>query len=162
MSHYTMLSIYGQCMRQFKVGNLSWDFFSRRMKWRLTKIVVILDYYRKCNFFEKKQNKTKQNKRPKRHKSLFESKIPRPTTKEDTYCFFMIARSLADNKITAACSFDIKNINHKQLATNTGYVAIHYSNQGVSIASSLVQQNQLAASNNFITIFAWVSEWRPR
>ena len=65
----------------------------------------------------------------------------------------MIARSLADNKITAACSSDIKNINHKQLATNTGY-AIHYSNPGVSIASSLVQQNQLAASNNFITIFA--------
>ena len=108
-------------------------------------------------FHRKKKNKTKQNKtnkRPKRHKSLFESKIPRPTTKEDTYCFFMIARSLADNKITAACSFDIKNINYKQLATNTGYVAIHYSNQGVSIASSLVQQNQLAASNNFITIFA--------
>ena len=100
-----------------------------------------------------KQNKT--NKRPKRHKSLFESKIPRPT-KEDTYCFFMIARSLADIKISAACSSDINNINinHEQLATNTGYVAIHYSNQGVSIASSLVQQNQLAASNNFITIFA--------
>ena len=125
------------------------------MKWRLKKIVLILEYYRKCNFIEK--NKTKQNKtnkRPKRHKSLFESKIPRPTTKEDTYCFFMIARSLADNKITAACSSDINNINHEQLATNTGYVAIHYSNQGVSIASSLVQQNQLAASNNFITIFA--------
>ena len=103
--------------------------------------------------FHRKKNKTKQKKRPKRHKSLFESKIPRPT-KEDTYCFFMIARSLADNKVTAACSFDIKNINHKQLATNTGYEAIHYSNQGVSIASSLVQQNQLAASNNFITIFA--------
>ena len=101
--------------------------------------------------FHPKKNKT--NKRPKRHKSLFENKIPRPT-KEDTYCFFMIARSLADNKITAACSSDKKNINHKQLATNTGYVAIHYSNQGVSIASSLVQQNQLAASNNFITIFA--------
>ena len=26
----------------------------------------------------------------------------------------------------------------------------------------LVQQNQLAAPNNFITSFAWVSEWRPR
>ena len=35
-------------------------FFSRRMKWRLKKIVVILEYYRKCNFIEKKkQNKTK-------------------------------------------------------------------------------------------------------
>ena len=101
------------------------------------------------------KKKSKTNKRPKRHKSLFESKITRPATKEDKYnCFFMIARSLADNKITAACSSDIKNINHKQLATNTGYVAIHYSNPGVSIASSLVQQNQLAASNNFITIFA--------
>ena len=108
-----------------------------------------MQFHRKKNT---KQNKT--NKRPKRHKSWFESKIPRPTTKEDTYCFFMIARSLADNKITAACSSHIKNVNHKQLATNTGYVAIHYSNQGVSIASSLVQQNQLAASNNFITIFA--------
>ena len=117
-----------------------------------SRILLKMQFLRK-----KKQNKTKQNKnnkRPKRHKSLFESKIPRPTTKEDTYCFFMIARSLVDNKVTAACSFDIKNINHKQLATNTGYVAIHYSNQGVSIASSLVQQNQLAASNNFITIFA--------
>ena len=30
------------------------------------------------------------------------------------------------------------------------------------IASSLVQQKQLAVSNNFITTFAWVSEWRPR
>ena len=92
-----------------------------------------MQFHRKKNT---KQNKT--NKRPKRHKSWFESKIPRPTTKEDTYCFFMIARSLADNKITAACSSDIKNINHKQLATNTGYVAIHHSNQGVSIASSLL------------------------
>ena len=60
------------------------------------------------------------NKQPKRHKSLFESKIPGPATKEDKYCFFMISRPLADNKITAACSFDINNINHKQLVTNTG------------------------------------------
>ena len=61
-----------------------------------------------------------------------------------------------------ACSSHIKNINHKQLATNTGYAAIHYSNPVVSIAYSLVQQNQLAAPNNFMTSFAWVSEWRPR
>ena len=45
---------------------------------------------------------------------------------------------------------DMKNINHKHPATNTGYAAIHYSNRGVSIASFLVQQNQLVASNNFI------------
>ena len=42
----------------------------------------------------------------------------------------------------------MKNINHTQLTTDTGYEAIHYSNPGVSIASSLVQQNQLAASRN--------------
>ena len=76
-----------------------------------------------------------------------ETKVPRPATKEDKYCFFMIA--VTRRWITAACSPDIKNISHKQLATNTGYAAIHYCNPGVSIASSLVQQNQLAASNNF-------------
>ena len=45
----------------------------------------------------------------------------------------------------------MKNINHKQPATNTGYAVVHYSNRGVSIASFLVQQNQLVASNSFIT-----------
>ena len=81
--------------------------------------------------------------------SLHETKIPRPATNEDKYCFFMIAKPLTiDN-----CSLFIrhKEHNHKPLATHTGYAAIHYSNPGVSIAPSLVQQNQLAASNNFIT-----------
>ena len=51
---------------------------------------------------------------------------------------------------------------HKQPATNRGWVTIHYSSTGVSIASSLVQQKQLATSSNFITTFAWFSERRPR
>ena len=56
----------------------------------------------------------------------------------------------------------MRNTNHKQLTTNTCYAAIHYSNLGISIASSLVQQNQLAASSKFITSFARVSEWQLR
>ena len=39
----------------------------------------------------------------------------------------------------------------RENTANTGYAAIHYINRGVSIASFLVQQNQLVASNNFIT-----------
>ena len=60
-------------------------------------------------FHRKKQtNKKKQADKQKSHKSLFESlskkknmkiqetKIPRPATKEDKYCFFMIPKPLAD------------------------------------------------------------------
>ena len=54
---------------------------------------------RECYFIYKKNKKTKS------HESVFESlsknkthetKVPRPATKEDKYCFFMIAKSLAD------------------------------------------------------------------
>ena len=40
----------------------SWDFFSRRIEWRPKQIVLIhfLEYYRKCNFIEKKNNNNKQ------------------------------------------------------------------------------------------------------
>ena len=38
--------------------------------------------------------------------------------KKTKYCFFMIAKPLAD-RVTAACSSDIKNNNHKELATKT-------------------------------------------
>ena len=60
-------------------------------------------------------------------------------------------RRVTHRWITAACLSDMKNINHKQPATNSGFAVIYYSNRGVSIASFLVQQNQLVASNNFIT-----------
>ena len=59
-------------------------------------------------------------------------------------------RRVTCRQITAACLSDMKNINHQQPATNTGYAAIHYSNRDVGITSFLVQQNQLVASNNFI------------
>ena len=85
---------------------------------------------------------------------IHEAKIPPSATKEDKYCLFIIANPLADRQLQLVHPTSVKNINHRQLATNTGYAVIHYSNPGVSIASSLVQQNQLGASNNFITSFA--------
>ena len=52
----------------------------------------------------KKKQTNKQTKKPQefiskfnqKHMKIHETKIPGPATKEDKYCFFMIAKPLAD------------------------------------------------------------------
>ena len=112
---------------------------------------------------KKKQTKKKRNKKAKRvclkfidkHKKIRETKhLDQLWKKTSIVSSWSWSHSPIDN-----CSLSIRhkvNINHKQLAANTGYAAIHYCNPGVSIASSLLQQNQLAATNNFITSFALI------
>ena len=68
MSYYTMLSIYGRCTRQFKIGSKLRFFFAKdRMAPEANRFNSFLRILRKCNFFGKKTNKQKS------HKSLFES-----------------------------------------------------------------------------------------
>ena len=55
-------------------------------------------------FHGKKKNKKQANKKATRvflkfigkHMKIHVTKIPRPATKEDKYCFFMIAKAFAD------------------------------------------------------------------
>ena len=118
MSHYTMLSIYGQCTRQLKIGRASWDFFSRRIEWRPKKVVFIRRILENTISSGKKKPQEFVWKFIEKHMKIHETKIRRPATKEDKYmfnswkymklkyvdqlqkktsiCFFMIAKPLAD------------------------------------------------------------------
>ena len=115
---------------------------------------------------EKKTNKQKS------HKSLFESLskntwrymklkyLDQLRKKTGTVSSWSRSQSPIDN-----CSLFIRyKVENKSQATSYKYMLCGHSPQqwGVSIASFLVQQNQQTASNNFITSFAWVSEWWPR
>ena len=51
---------------------------------------------RKCNFIGKKKPQEFVWKCIEKHMKVDESKIRRPATKEDKYCFFMIAKPFAD------------------------------------------------------------------
>ena len=73
-----------------------------------------------------------------KHMKRHETKIP-STSYERRQELFLHDRKATPPVETVACSSDIKNINHKQLATNTGHAAIRYSNPGISIAF-LIQQ----------------------
>ena len=126
-----MLSIYGQSTRQFKIGRASWDFFSRRIEWRPKKIVFI------CRILENTISSGKKS-----HKSLFES-LSRNTWRYMKLKYVdqlqkktsIVSSWSRSHSPIDSCSLFIrhKNINHKQLATNTGYAAIHYGNPGVGI-----------------------------
>ena len=91
MSYYTMLSIYGQCTRQFKIGSYLRFFFAKDRA------------APEANRFHWKK-KDKNNKK-KGHKSLFESLLKNTwkymelkylDQKEDKCCLFIIAKSFAD------------------------------------------------------------------
>ena len=160
MSHYTMLSIYGQCSASSKL-EASWDFCSRRIEWRPSKIVLILN-----RTLENAISSGNKINKQESHKSLFES-LSKNTWKYRKLKYLdqirkttsIVSSWSRNHSPVDNCSLFIRHKEyHKQLAINKGYAAIHYSNPGVSIASSLVQQSQLAASNNFITTCAWVSE----
>ena len=87
---------------------------------------------RKCNFIGKKKKPQEFVwKCIEKHMKIHETKIRRPATKEDKY----VSSWSRSHSPIDSCSLFIrnKNINHKQLATNTGYAAIHYSNPGVGI-----------------------------
>ena len=53
---------------------------------------------RKCIFFGKTKRTNKKATRVclKVYRKIHDTKIPQPATKEDKYCFFMIAKPLAD------------------------------------------------------------------
>ena len=138
------------------------EIFSRRIEWHPKKIVLLL------RILDNAISPGKQTKKPQEfvwkiiertHENTWNSTkpwIPRPRKvfifmSDEQAAVIVSSWSRSHSLITAACSSDIENINHMQLATNRGYAAIHYGNPGVIIASCLVQQNQLAASNNFIT-----------
>ena len=131
MSHYTMLSIYGQCTRQLKIERASWFFFSRRIEWRPKKIVFIRRILENTISLGKKKPQEFVWKFIEKHMKIHETKIRRPATKEDKY----VSSWSRSHSPIDSCSLFIrnKNINHKQLATNAGYAAIHYSNSGVGI-----------------------------
>ena len=73
------------------------------------------------------REKKKQTKKPQelvwkfieKHIKTHETKIPWPATKEDH------DREATRRQLTVGCLSDMKNVNHKQPATNTGYAAIH-------------------------------------
>ena len=130
-----MLSLYGQWTRQFKMGSKG-RIFLGRMKWRPKKIVLILKILGNA-FSSGKQNE--QIKKPQEFVWKFIEKymtlkyLNQLRKKTSIVSSWSWSHSPIDN-----CLSDIKSINHKQLDTNTGYAAIHYSNPDVSIASSFV------------------------
>ena len=107
-------------------------FFSRRIEWRPKKIVFIRRILGNAISSGKKKS----------HKSLFES-VSRNTWKYMKLKYVNQVRKKASivsswsrsHSPIDNCSLFIrhKNINHKQLATNTGYAAIHDGNPGVGI-----------------------------
>ena len=101
-------------------------FFSRRIEWRPRKIILIL------SILENAISSGKNKQRKKSQKGLFESLSKNQNTStsyERRQVLFLHDRETTRRQIiTAACLSDIQiNTNHKQLTTNTGYAAIHYS-----------------------------------
>ena len=74
-------------------------FFSRRIESRPKQIILILRILENAISSGKKQTKKPQElvwKFIEKHMKMHETKIPRPATKEDKCCSFMIAKPLAD------------------------------------------------------------------
>ena len=140
----------------------SWDFFAKD-RMAPEEIVLLL------RILDNAISPGKQTKKPqefvwkiieKAHENTWNSTkpwIPRPRQvfifMSDEQAAVIVSSWSRSHSLIDNCSLFIRHKEYKSDATsyNCGYAAIHYGNPGVSIASCLVQQNQLAASNNFIT-----------
>ena len=103
LSHYTMLSIYGPCTRQFKIGSWLRFFFAKdRMAPEANRFNSFLRMLQKCNFIRKKNKQTKKLQEPawkfiEKHMKIHGTKVPSPATKEDKCSFFMITKPFAES-----------------------------------------------------------------
>ena len=145
------------------------EIFSRRIEWCPKKIFLIV------KILENAISSGKKKTNKKSHKSVFEclSKNTRRHMKlkyldqlrKKTSTVSSWSRrhfSPIDN-----CSLFIRYKKYKWQATSNNFrQLLQHSQQqwGVRREYSFfsLQQNQLAASNNFIRSFPWTSEWRPR
>ena len=115
----------------------------------------------------------KKQTNKKSHKSLFKSLwkntwkymklkyLDQLRKKTSIACSWSWSQSPIDN----CFSLFIRHIEYKAQATGYKYRLYSHSLQQSRRQysfRSLLYQNQLAVSNNFITSFVWVSEWRPR
>ena len=156
-----MLSIYGRCTRQFKIGS-QLRFFLRRIERRPKQIVLIhFLEYQKCNFIDRK--KTKSNKKATRaclkvcrqtHENTWnQSTLTSYERRQVLFLHDSEAIRPSSHSPIDNCGMFIRHQEYKSQVTCYKYRLCSHSLEQSRRQYSfiLVQQNQLVASNNFIT-----------